>query len=83
MELGEHILSMLQTADACPCEALVGNRVLQCAVLPQGAGVRHSIELPDWKPRCMCSGQVAAIQSGQAGGQARLSGSLHGCCQKT
>ncbi len=69
MELGEHILGMLQAADACPCEALVGNRVLQSAVLPQGAGVRHSIELPDWKPGCMCSGQLLAVSLARQAGK--------------
>lgn len=69
MKLGEHILSMLQAADACPCEALVGNRVLQSAVLPQGAGVRHGIELPDWKPRCVCSGQLLAVSLARQAGK--------------
>jgi len=69
MELGEHILGMLQAADACPCEAVVGNRVLQSAVLPQGAGVRHSIELPDWKPGCMCSRQLLAVSLARQAGK--------------
>ena len=48
---------MVQAADACPCQAAAGGRVLQSAVLPQGAGVCHSIVLPHRKPRCLCTSQ--------------------------
>lgn len=48
---------MIQTADACPCQAAAGGGVLWSAVLPQGAGVCQSIVLPNRKPSCLCTSQ--------------------------
>lgn len=61
MELGEHILGMLQAADACPCEALPGNRLLRVLYFHKEQVCVTALNCQIGSHASMCSGQLLAL----------------------